>query len=615
MPGLYKWRQSLGTLCPLDADDAWLVVDEVDVIRRIAADGSGVQTLKNPNPYYSDPSIDPDATAIFFYGYYADVSPATSRIVYTSCEVPNTGHNERFAAIDQGMVLNYELFTVGIDGTDARRLTDTPALEHFPVWSPDGRRIAFLWSPEDPDVYAGWETAPWALYVMNADGTDRRWLTAGLGLFPPVWSPDGQRLAYISDQDASPHALGRVEVVEVDTGKVTQLVTTTAVPTWSPNGKELALAGEGDGGPAVFTVGPDGTGMRTVWASGEGEDGALVTQLAWSPTGTGLVFVTDAIHIIRPGAGDAIRLMKPMGGANGRVVAWSRDGSRIAIYDPCDSGKYGRARKYFESGECSTIPLLTLRPDRTDVRVITSVSRYDDHGFVRDGPRLTGVGQQDGRQQADPSVCSGGFVVPQPEANPGLVRDCEVLLRVQGSLAGTRPLFWDGNTPIDQWAGVGLELHEWSPQAWRLEGRPPRVRTLNLWGVAFNGTLAPELSELTELQSLVIPGWWGDDRGYLSGTIPPGLGRLSNLLNLDLSRNHLVGHLPMELGQLRSLAQLSLLDNNLSGPIPPEWATIGNESPLLPSRPTINLSENQFSGFSGPPEELLESARVEIDPS
>ena len=112
---------------------------------------------------------------------------------------------------------------------------------------------------------------------------------------------------------------------------------TTAVPTWSPYGKELALVGVDDGGPVVFTLGPDGTGRRTVWASEAGEDGALVTQLAWSPTaGTGLVFVTDEIYIIRAGASATRSGSSSLWAeATGRVVAWTRDGTRIAVYEPC----------------------------------------------------------------------------------------------------------------------------------------------------------------------------------------------------------------------------------------------------------------------------------------
>ena len=76
-------------------DNAWLVVDEVDVIRRITADGSGVQTLKNPNPFHTDPSIDPESDL-------GSSSTATTRMClrqpHGSCTRPvksrTTGHNE-----------------------------------------------------------------------------------------------------------------------------------------------------------------------------------------------------------------------------------------------------------------------------------------------------------------------------------------------------------------------------------------------------------------------------------------------------------------------------------------------------------------------------------------
>ncbi len=610
----YGWGTYSEPFVHWTPDSAWLVLDEIRLIRRVAADGSGVQTVKNPNPVDPDPSRRPNTVQVSQYGFYADVSPAASRIVYTSCEFPNTGHDERQAALDWRIVLNYELVTIGIDGTDARRLTDTAVLEHFPVWSPDGRRIAFLQSPEETNPY-DWENTPWDLSVMNADGTDRRQLAAGLGLFPPVWSPDGSRLAYISEQEATPRALGRVEVVGVDTGKVAQLGVTTAVPAWSPDGTEVALAGEDDEGPVVLAAEAEGTGTRTLLAGEGGPEGALVTQLAWSPTGTGLVIVTDAIRIIRPGAADALQLIKPMGEANGAVVAWTRDGARIAVYDPCrhtySNYNYKRAREYFESS-CND-QVVTVRPDGTDLRFMTTVLGPDDPGYDSSGPRLTGIAQPHHRPRVDPGVCSGGFVVPQPEANPGLVGDCEALLRVQETLAGTRPLFWDGKTPIDQWAGVGLAFHEWSPTSLYFWGAPPRVRALNLEGLSFNGTLPAELGQLTALQSLVIRGWqsdrvWGH---YLTGTIPPELGQLGNLLQLSLYGHHLVGHLPVEFGQLRSLATLQLNDNNLSGPIPPEWASIGSESPLLPSRPQIFLSNNQLTG--GVPAELEDRAMVRMD--
>ena len=68
------------------------------------------------------------------------------------------------------------------DGSGQRRLTRNPGRDFAPVWSPDGRRIAFQ--------------SNWQVYVMNANGSGQRRLTfKGARNFAP-WSPDGQRIAF-----------------------------------------------------------------------------------------------------------------------------------------------------------------------------------------------------------------------------------------------------------------------------------------------------------------------------------------------------------------------------------------------------------------------------------
>ena len=54
------------------------------------------------------------------------------------------------------------------DGTGQRNLTQSPAADSNPTWSPDGSKLAFL-SKRD---------GHWAIYVMNADGTGQRRLTS-----------------------------------------------------------------------------------------------------------------------------------------------------------------------------------------------------------------------------------------------------------------------------------------------------------------------------------------------------------------------------------------------------------------------------------------------------
>jgi TolB protein len=67
----------------------------------------------------------------------------------------------------------------------------------FPVWSPDGTRIAFM----------HWQHDHWEIYIMNPDASGRRPLTSSSALLErrpnnvsPVWSPDGTHIAFLSDR-------------------------------------------------------------------------------------------------------------------------------------------------------------------------------------------------------------------------------------------------------------------------------------------------------------------------------------------------------------------------------------------------------------------------------
>lgn len=89
---------------------------------------------------------------------------------------------------------NNEVFAMKADGSDPVNLTNSPAYDGWPVWSPDGRRIAFASGPGG--------RSPTRVFVMNADGSERRVITD----YPPntdfvydtqpYWSPRGDRLVF-----------------------------------------------------------------------------------------------------------------------------------------------------------------------------------------------------------------------------------------------------------------------------------------------------------------------------------------------------------------------------------------------------------------------------------
>ena len=144
---------------------------------------------------------------------------------------------------------------------------------------------------------------------------------------------------------------------------------------------------------------------------------------------------------------------------------------------------------------------------------------------------------------------------PESRLNPPLLKDCSVLLAVQGTLAGEAELNWSLTRPIAEWDGVTLG------------GVPTRVTGLSL-AKGLTGRIPPQLGELDGLIDLNLAV------NSLSGPIPPELGRLVALRALSLDRNALTGTIPTELEQLSKIESLWLRENRLTGPVPPKLLDI-----------------------------------------
>src|SRR5437773_11182579 len=115
--------------------------------------------------------------------------------------------------------------TVG--ASPIRQLTQTSASNLRPVWSPDGRRIAFQ-SNRD---------GPYHIYVMDSDGGNVTQLTSGdSDDRHPAWSPDGKFLA-VDSGDTVKREIWTIEVSSKRRTQVTTLGAIASFPSWSPDGK------------------------------------------------------------------------------------------------------------------------------------------------------------------------------------------------------------------------------------------------------------------------------------------------------------------------------------------------------------------------------------------
>jgi Tol biopolymer transport system component len=175
-----------------------------------------------------------------------------------------------------GVNVNDDIAVVRTDGTGFRNLTRSPdANEWGPVWSPDGRRIA----------YSSDENGVPQLFVMDADGSNPRNLSDIWGEYP-AWSPDGSRIAFASAMGGSTlFGDPDYDVFVMDAGgsEATNLTddrdSVDMYPSWSPDGAwitfESTRATPSDFEPPdydperesdydVWVMRPDGSGARNL---------------------------------------------------------------------------------------------------------------------------------------------------------------------------------------------------------------------------------------------------------------------------------------------------------------------------------------------------------------
>ena len=297
----------------------------------VDAKGTRLDMLIEANPFHES-----------HHGHHADVSPNGTRIIYASCEFPFPALKQNPERAD----FNYEVVVVDIEGTGRQRLTRNRYLDHYPVWSPDGSRIAFISAPLSTPFYI--DDDLFELFTMAPDGTDVQRVAApgqnGLALAPPVWS-DGEHIAFLANAEHFTSSLRSLFTVRADGSEMTLLAEeVVSVPAWSPNGARLTVAMFAGDHVALFTLAPDGSDLQRIATITERDKlgGARepywssIHTVAWSPDGTQLLYSCDVgICLVNVEDGEVTE-MEGIGRdwPGPHLAAWSPDGTRIAIYMP-----------------------------------------------------------------------------------------------------------------------------------------------------------------------------------------------------------------------------------------------------------------------------------------
>jgi TolB protein len=215
-----------------------------------------------------------------------------------------------------------DVYVVNADGTGLRRLTTNPGDDFDPSWSPDRTRIAFRSERSgEPEIW-----------VMTADGTEQRRLTAG---FSPAWSPDGTLIAFSGPAVNPDGSHGILSVIRPDGTRLRALPHTEGgeYPSWSPDGTRIAFNSNVTGEHVMFVIQADGS--KVVDLSGVGEG----WQVDWAPDGRSILFASGRDQA-DPGYAD-IYVMRPDGSGVRRLTdqraytpAWSPDGEHVVYSAP-----------------------------------------------------------------------------------------------------------------------------------------------------------------------------------------------------------------------------------------------------------------------------------------
>lgn len=229
----------------------------------------------------------------------------------------------------------WHLFLVDLVTLGVQQLTIRSGENRYGTWSPDGSRIAFV-SQRDAnrDIYLINLPSDNSISISQPSTHN---LTRHPGNdFAPVWSPDGSKIAFVSDRDGDQE----IYVMAFDGGSPQRLTVNESrdySPNWSPDGSQLTFVSRRDGNYEIYSMSADGSSQRNL-THHPAEDGR--GDHSWSPDGKKIAWITDRdmngdanweIYIMDAEGESFTNLTKTHSEERMSNAIWSPEGGEIAF--------------------------------------------------------------------------------------------------------------------------------------------------------------------------------------------------------------------------------------------------------------------------------------------